>query len=66
MSEPLIVHADATDGDWIKGAWDIWPRTLPDLREWLYGMQMTAEHFKTFRMYQANVDQPGYEWLREL
>jgi hypothetical protein len=65
MSERLIVHADAADGDWIKGAWDIGPTNIAELREWLHGQQTTAEHFK-LRIYKANVERPGFERLREL
>jgi len=68
-----VLHIDAGDGgDWIKaGAWDIWHGgrlvdNATDLRDHLAAMQMTPEQFKRFVVYRAHVDQPGFEWLREL
>ena len=69
------LHIDARDGgDWIKaGAWDLWKPgytglidNVADMREHIAAMGMTVEQFKRLVVYRSHVDQPGFEWLREL
>lgn len=63
--EPIVIHPDATDADWIKrGKWDIPADNIPDLREWLFEQQIPVDEFKKLDVYLANVERKP--WLSNL
>lgn len=60
-----VLSADAADGDWIKrGTWDLPAKTVEDLRELLYDLQVPVEQFKQLDVYTANVEK--LPWLKAL